>query len=478
MDRRQFLSTLVIGACAGVLPRFAFADDVAGATCRVFTDQVIGRVQADFMGLSYEANQLAHPDVFNSKNAGLIGHVRTLGAKGVLRIGGNSSEFTVWNPEADADLSDIPIPYNPGKKHRRTAVSKEAIDNLRTFLDAVDWNLIYGLNLGMGTPEQAAEEADYVVKTMGDRLLYLQIGNEPDLYHKNGLRPSTYAWDDFYAEWSKFADAVVASTPKTPFAGPDVAGNVEWIKSLSEKAHDRIGLLTGHYYAEGPPTNPAMTIERLLAGKPKLVTDIAKIVDICNSSKLPYRMAECNSCYSGGKTGVSDTFASALWAADYMLQLATAGYLGVNFHGGGNGIYTPIAGEPASGFSARPLYYGLLVAGQFAGLEMVKADFDSQGVNATAYAARGANETRLLVVNKDMHRSITVDVDAGSHARSGKLWRLTAPAVDATSGVTLAGAQVSTDGQWAPSSEERVDVRGGQCKVDVPAASAALLFLG
>jgi len=276
------------------------------------------------MGLSYEANQLAHPDVFSSQNVVLAGHLRTLGANGVLRIGGNSSEFTVWNPAPDADLSAVPLPYNIDKKHRRTAVTKESIDNLRGFLDAVDWKLIYGLNLGMGTPEQAAQEAAYVVKTIGDRLLYLQIGNEPDLFHKNGLRPSTYAWDDFYTEWSKFADAVLASTPHAPLAGPDVAGNVDWIKSLSEKAADRIGLLTTHYYAEGPPTNPAMTIERLVAGKPKLVTDTAKIVDIGNSSKLPFRMAECNSCYNGGKTGVSDTFASALWAVDYMLQLAAA----------------------------------------------------------------------------------------------------------------------------------------------------------
>ena len=478
MDRRQFLSTVLVGACAGVLPRFAFADAGPGAKCVISPDQVLTRVPADFMGLSYEANQLAHPDVFAGSNVALANFIRNLGAKGVLRIGGNSSEFTEWNPAPDADLSDIPLPYNVDKKHRRTAVSTQSIDNLRAFLDVLDWKLIYGLNLGMGTPEQAAAESAYVAKTIGDRLLFLQIGNEPDLFHQNGLRPKEYAWDDFHGEWSKFADAVLESTPHAPLAGPDVAGNVEWIRSLADKEGSRLGLLTGHYYAEGPPTNPAMTIERLLAGKPKLATDAAKIIDIGKSSKLPFRMAECNSCYSGGKTGVSDTFASALWAVDYVLQLASVGYVGVNFHGGGNGIYTPIAGEPGTGFSARPLYYGLLMAGQFSGLDLVRVDFDNGGVNATAYAARRRHETLLAIVNKDMSKPISVDVDPGGHVRSAKLWRLSAPTVDATTGVTLAGAQVSAEGKWAPVDEQHVDVVGGRCTVDVPAASAVLVFLG
>jgi len=38
-----------------------------------------------------------------------------------------------------------------------------------------------------------------------------------------------------------------------------------------------------------------------------------------------------------------------------MYQLASAGGVGINFHGGGYGVYTPIAGTVASGFTARPI---------------------------------------------------------------------------------------------------------------------------
>jgi hypothetical protein len=73
--------------------------------------------------------------------------------------------------------------------------------------------------------EPAADEAAYVAEAIGKPLLYVQIGNEPDLFHQNGLRPHDWKYDDYFAEWSKFTDAVLAKTPTLPVAGPDVAGN-------------------------------------------------------------------------------------------------------------------------------------------------------------------------------------------------------------------------------------------------------------
>jgi hypothetical protein len=44
------------------------------------------------------------------------------------------------------------------------------------------------------------------------------------------------------------------------------------------------------------------------------------------------RMTEGNTCYRGGKPGVSDVFAAALWSADYSLLLTSNNYSGVNLH--------------------------------------------------------------------------------------------------------------------------------------------------
>lgn len=76
-----------------------------------------------------------------------------------------------------------------------TAIEPVAIDRLAGFLHVTGWRAIYGLNLGTGTPDRDAEEAAYVAKALGPRLLFFQIGNEPEYYSNasNRLRPS--GWD-------------------------------------------------------------------------------------------------------------------------------------------------------------------------------------------------------------------------------------------------------------------------------------------
>jgi hypothetical protein len=117
----------------------------------------------------------------------------------------------------------------------------------------------------------------------------------------------------------------------------------------------------------------------------------------------PYRMTEGNSCFHGGKPLVSDTLASGLWSGDYMLQVAQAGYIGVNLHGGGNGLDTPIAGDTAQGFVARPVFCGMLLAQSLAGSTFVESNLSASdsSQNVTAFASRsGAGRMRLAIFNK------------------------------------------------------------------------------
>lgn len=37
----------------------------------------------------------------------------------------------------------------------------------------------------------------------------------------------------------------------------------------------------------------------------------------------------------------------------------------MNFHGGGTGLYTPIAGDTPQGFTARPVYFGDKIWGKY-----------------------------------------------------------------------------------------------------------------
>jgi hypothetical protein len=61
-------------------------------------------------------------------------------------------------------------------------ITPQAIGNLREFLDACGWKLIYGLNMVTGTAEDAADEAARVMDAAGSKLIAFQLCNEPDLF--------------------------------------------------------------------------------------------------------------------------------------------------------------------------------------------------------------------------------------------------------------------------------------------------------
>ena len=122
--------------------------------------------------------------------------------------------------------------------------------------------------------------------------------------------------------------------PNAPFAGPDTAFNNEWLVPFAQEFKQDIVFLSQHYYAEGPPNDPRVTTDRLLAGDPRVAQSARDIVRAADAHKLVYRMSEGNSCYRGGKPGMSNAFAASLWAADYLLTLASLGCAGINLHGG------------------------------------------------------------------------------------------------------------------------------------------------
>ncbi len=304
--------------CAGA------AAPAARVELTVHPGEAIAAVPANYTGLSYESAQLVHAGFFSPGNKELVALVRTLGRRGVLRIGGNTSAFTAWGTgQPTAALKDN-LGYGPdlgAKVQKQTpgmyVLTPLAIDNLHGFLQATGWGLIYGLNLRHGTPEKAADEAAYVAKTCGDALLALQFGNEPDLFnHESGSEaPGTrWSYDEFLGAWEAMYKAVHARVPHVPIAGPDCAFNAEWVGRFARDTKGEVSLLTTHYYAEGPPTDPKMTIGYLLHPGEKLQKDVYDAMAAAKQAGLPFRLTEGNSCYNGGKRGVSNTFASALWA--------------------------------------------------------------------------------------------------------------------------------------------------------------------
>lgn len=499
MNRRDFIR--LSAAASLVAPRLplAFADTNPPAAVRLTLrpDRLENRIGPDFTGLSYESAQLGNPNFFAGSNADLAGFIRRLGTSGVLRIGGNTSEYCYWTPDpakaANPQNPDSmrtgdkanPIAFglavNPDTGRKAPApvsITPLAIRNLRDFIDACGWKLIYGLNMGTGTAEAAADEAAYVMDVVGPKLIAFQLCNEPDLFYRNGIRKADYDFAKFAAEWQRFYQTIKARVPNAPFAGPDTAYNNEWLVPFAKQFKHEAAFLSQHYYAMGPPADPSMTIERMLAPNPKLQAEFEGMKRTMQESGLPFRLAETNSCYQGGKAGVSDTFASALWSADLMYQLASAGGMGINFHGGGYGWYTPIAGTPEDGFLARPDYYGMLLFAQSGAGQLVESKLDSPEPLPllTAYGLHSdSGAIKVAVFNKNQDRRIWLAIDIGQRNTRATALRLHAPRVDDTADTTLGGSPVGAGGAWSARHEETLSVENGYAVIELPAAGATLI---
>jgi hypothetical protein len=267
--------------------------------------------------------------------------------------------------------------------------------------------------------------------------------------------------------------------PHARFAGPDIAKEYSWVTAMAAKKPD-IEFLSGHYYAEGPPANPKMTLEYLLRRGNDPATDEIGIVQAATKVLgKPFRMTEGNSCFHGGKPGVSDTVASALWSADYMLQVAQAGYIGVNLHGGGAGLYTPIAGGLEEGFSARPVYYGMLLAERFAGSTLVNASLSAQAIaqNVTGFAAAMGRDWKLALFNKAPD-PVSIQITGLPHTRAkAEVTLMHGMAIDAKEGVTFGASAVGPDGSFSPKPQLTVTMQHGTGVLALPAYTAAYIEL-
>ena len=493
------LSAAAAAGAAAFQHPLAMAETSPAASVRltVRPDRLGNKIGDDFTGLSYESAQLGNPNFFCGENAELAAFMRRLGASGVLRIGGNTSEYCYWTPSPakQANMPNVesmrtgdkanPIAFGLAagpdtglKAPAPVSITPLAIRNLREFLDVCGWKLIYGLNMGTGTEEDAAAEAAYVMEVAGPKLIAFQLCNEPDLFYRNAIRKADYDFAKFAGEWQRFYQAIRARVPHAPFAGPDTAYNNEWMVPFARQFKNEAVFLSQHYYAEGPPTDPSMTIERLLRPNPALQAEFEGMKEVMNESGLPFRLAETNSCYQGGKPGVRDTFASALWGADLMYQLASAGGMGINFHGGGYGWYTPIAGTRVNGFVARPIYYGMLLFAQGGAGQLVETKLEQleQAPLLTAYALRSGNEIiKVALFNKNQDRSVRLTIDAGQRVQHVSAHRLLAPRVDDTTDITFGGAPVGASGAWSATREETLSGENGAAVIELPAASAALV---
>jgi hypothetical protein len=155
-------------------------------------------------------------------------------------------------------------------------------------------------------------------------------------------------------------------------------------------------------------------------------------------------MGEMNSVSCGGAPGVSDVYAAALWTADISMQLAAVGTDGVNFHGGSPlgvpSYYGAFRYEADGSLVVQPVYYGLRLVSLLtaAKARLLHASISPATAPVHAFATIGDDGVTRVMLLELGGKATHVALSAGG-SRRADLTRLSAPALDASSGLVLGG---------------------------------------
>jgi len=468
MNRRDFLANSAIVAAA-LAARSAFAAP-AQYSVTVRADQPLGMIAPDFTGLGYEISSASRPGLMSRANKVYVQLVRTLGVQGVIRIGGNTADYAKYSPNA-AVVSSA----------RGTVVNDAVLKDLGGFLEATGWKLIWALDLGQGSEAEAIAEARIISLIAGERLLAFEIGNEPDLFARAKHRKPEYGYEDWLAEYRRYKAALRREFPRIPFAGPDAAVRTEWVTRFAADEGKDCVLLTHHYYREGQ--NPSSSIEKLLGVDPKLQPQLTALKTASQACGVPYRICEVNSFSGGGRPGVSDTMAGALWALDYMFTLAANGCAGVNMETGVNHLdfissYSPIGDDEHGHYSAKPEYYGMLAFSLAGKGQLLAVESDANSPEIKAYATQsGHGALAVTLINKGAAEAvISVNLGGQTKAKQASLIRMSARSIDSKVGITLGGAEVTPSGAWKSARTEALHIKSGQLAIPLPPFSAAVVL--
>ncbi len=481
------LATIVI--IGGVLARSSSAG--ATSVTRITVERATtGRtIPAGFVGISLEYPDLETYAGARSKDVNpvfihLIGNLAA-GRPPSLRLGGDTTDWTWWPIRGKRRPSGV-----------RYTLTPRWLRVLNALTQATGAKVLLGINLEANSRRVAAAEADAFVRGLGVKAIEgLEVGNEPELYDSFPWyivnltrvygRPAGYTFGDFMHDFRVVSHAL----GDVPIAGPNIGGP-EWMPHLPRflGGDGNVRVATLHRYPLKHCRSVAHnSVSDLLANSSSrgLANGLATYARTAHAHHVPLRIDEMNAVSCGGETGVSNTFASALWSLDALFELARVGVDGVNIHtrpGSPGELFQVSKSHGRWRARVNPEYYGLMMFSQAAppGSQMLRTA-GSQSGSLHIWATRGSDgQIRVVMINKSLTGRQTVRIRVPTTSQPGALERLEAPSAHATGHVSLGGhsfGSSTTTGTLPGSSSSQLRPKNGVYLVRLPPASAALLTL-
>ena len=442
------------------------------ATITVRANEV-AQMPATFIGLKFSKSEIGKAtQFFATHNIRGVDNLRALsplaGQSCILELG---SDGTKW------------VPNGPG--HTAGEVAPADIQALAGFLEATNCKLDYSAEIINNTPANAANELAYVSQTIpAANLLAVGFGNEPDDY--KGQNSTSYA-----RLWNTFARTALAQDNKLVFKGPDtaVASSLgSWLGSWYA-ANKSLPLAYGsqHYYINGPAGCTVCTIPTMLEQRSseaywsKMVLQKNEF-EAGLQKPLPIYLNETNNFYSGGAPGVSNSFASALYAYDFIMQAAEGGFSGSVFMNSDHYSkgYSPLNVIEGYSYGPLPEYYGLYMAAMAGyGPMLFTTVQNGNGVHAYTIKNKTDNDLDVAIVNTtNSNYEFSVELPAGTEIKSCLAYELAdseGPADVSDTALTLQGGHFNSSSQISLGAPFSVSVSNGAASISAPAYSGLLL---
>jgi hypothetical protein len=375
-----------------------------------------------------------------------------------LRIGGDSADRVVWAPLRE--LPEWAYELNGGW-----------LSQVARIVRATHVKLILDLNLVTATPSLAARWARTALAQLPHgSVTAFEIGNEPDIYSRSSWRqqtagpgapklPASITASSYARSFASYAQALSHVAPGVPLLAPALAEpqrSFGWVTKLLQSPHPGLRGITAHRYPysacarRSAPTYP--TIARVLSenATASMARTALKVEHISDGAGLPLWLTEINSVTCGGTLGVSDTFATALWAPDALMELAQAGVESASVHVRANAINMAFS-LTSKGMVAHPLFYGMVLFSRMLGpgASLIPSRLTaaaSRHLKAWVVRLPGGH-VRVLLLDKG-GRPATVRLSLPLTG-TASVERLTAPSVRSTTGVAFAGQHIDRQAVWS-----------------------------
>lgn len=286
------------------------------------------------VGLSFELRELNDPR-WNPDESNLDLVIGAL-EKPALRFGGNSADRRVWFTESN----------EPAPEWSDITLTPEHFENLGRFAEETDASVSLVLVLGRYDAERAASMARVAKEHLGDRLVGVTIGNEPNGFYSESrpertVRDNTWGVNSYVEELLAYVEAVHEEVPGLPIAGPGTF-DPAWWDAFLEADIDHTAALTQHWYplwsCPGRPSGGERKAEPLVENlvtpliHSRAISAVGKAVDEADAAGLPMWLEETGPTACSGSNETSRTHAQALWTVDFVLNIAHRGVDRAAFH--------------------------------------------------------------------------------------------------------------------------------------------------